>query len=223
MKEALEFLKKLDKNNNRPWFQEHKETYEKSYNEMIQFADQLLIEMGKHDYIETVSGKKSLYRIYRDVRFSKDKIPYKTNWGGGIKREGKEHRGGYYYQVGPKGSFVMGGFFGPNKEDLLHIRNRIAQDSGELHTILKAKKFKDFFGSLQGSQLKTAPRGFDKDHIDIDLLRYKQYMLRHDFTDKEVNSKDFPQIISHAFAQMRPFFDYMSEVLVTDLNGESVL
>ena len=197
--------------------------YEQSHAEMVDFADRLLLEMSNHDYIETESGKKSLFRIYRDVRFSKDKIPYKNNWGGGMKRAGEENRGGYYYQVGTKGSFVMGGFFGPNSEDLLHIRKHIGQDAAPLRQILDQRDFKIFFGSLQGSQLKTAPRGFEKDHPEIDLLRYKQFMLRHEFTVKEVLSPDFPQIVSHAFKNMRPFFDYMSEVLTSDLNGRSLL
>ena len=223
MKVSFKFLKLLDKNNNRPWFQDNKALYERSHSEMIDFADNLIAEMKGHDYIETSSGKKSLYRIYRDVRFGKDKTPYKTNWGGGLKREGAENRGGYYYQVGPKGSFVMGGFFGPNKEDLLHIRKQIDQDSDQLRDILSSKQFKNFFGTLNGSMLKTAPRGFEKDSPNIDLLRYKSFTLRHDFTENEVNSKDFPRIMSHAFQQMRPFFDYMSEILTTDLNGRSML
>ena len=194
--------------------------YEKSLEEMVNFAERLLAEMNNHDLIETSSGKKSLFRIYRDVRFGNDKTPYKTNWGGGLRRATSERRGGYYYQIGPKGSFVMGGFFGPNKEDLLHIRRQIAQDADPLRDIIKSKQFKRFFGVMNGALLKTGPRGFDKDHPDIDLLRYKQLTLRHDFTHEEVTSNDFPEIVSFAFQQMRPFFDHMS--LTTDLNGRSL-
>ena len=223
MRETLNYLKNLDKNNNRVWFQENKSLYEQSYAEMIKLADSILNEMSSHDYIETISAKKSLFRIYRDVRFGKDKTPYKTHWGGFLRRAGEENRGGYYYQVGPKGSYVMGGFFGPNKADLLHIRKQIEQDADPLRDIINSKMFNDFFGKLNGSQLKTAPRGFDKEHPEIDLLRYKQFIIRHDFTDTEVMSKDFPHIISGAFKQMRPFFDYMSEILTTDLNGRFLL
>jgi len=223
VKYTLTFLKNLDKNNNRSWFQQHKAKYEKSHHEMLQFAEHLLVEMNSHDHIETVSAKKCLFRIYRDVRFAKDKTPYKTNWGGGIKRAGAERRGGYYFQVGPKASFVMGGFFGPNKEDLLHIRKQIGQEPELLRSIITTAKFKEFFGKLLGSQLKTAPRGFDKDHPAIDLIRYKQFMLRHDFDQAEVTSNDFPTTVSEALRQMRPFLDYMTEILTTDLNGESLI
>ena len=223
MRKTLEYLKELEKNNNRIWFQENKAQYEQSYTEMIKFAEDVTNELSSYDYLESISPKKSLFRIYRDVRFGKDKTPYKTHWGGFLKRDGAENRGGYYYQVGPNGSYVIGGFFGPNKEDLLLIRKHLAQDSSELRKLIKSKPFTTFFGALKGSQLKTAPRGFDKDHPDVDLLRYKQYMLRHDFTSEEVTSKDFSKIIAKAFHQMRPFFDYMSELLTTDLNGRSLL
>lgn len=220
MKATLSFLSDLSANNNREWFQSHKEEYERSQAEVIKFADQLLAAMRTHDHIQTTSGRKSLFRIYRDVRFGKDKTPYKTNWAGYFRRATAHLRGGYYYQVGPEGSFVMGGFFGPNAQDLLHIRNQLALDADPLRDVLNSKDFKSFFGTLEGNQLKTAPRGFEKDHPDVDLLRYKQFIIRHDFTEKEVLSADFPNIVSHAFQQMRPFFDVMSEYLITDLNGE---
>ena len=223
MRKTLEYLKKLDKNNNRIWFQENKALYEQSYAQMLKFAEDVTNELCSYDYLESISPKKNLFRIYRDVRFGKDKTPYKTHWGGFLKREGAENRGGYYYQVGPNGSYVIGGFFGPSKEDLLLIRKHLAQDSSEIRKLIKSKPFRTFFDTLNGSQLKTAPRGFDKDHPDVDLLRYKQFIIRHDFTSEEVNSKEFPKIVAKAFNQMRPFFNYMSEILTTDLNGRSLL
>lgn len=223
MKSALTFLKDLDKNNNREWFQQNKSSYESSLQEMIIFADQLLAEMNTHDVIETRSGKKSLFRIYRDVRFSKDKVPYKTHWAGFLKRAGADRRGGYYWQINNKEAYVMGGFFGPNAQDLLHIRNQLSQDADLLREIIDSKEFKSFFGELRGKQLKTSPRGFEKDHPDIDLLRYKQFIVRHDFTIDERNDPDFPKIMSNAFQNMRPFFDCMTEYLTTDLNGISLV
>lgn len=98
---ALAFLKQLKKNNNRDWFAAHKNTYQKELGGIELFAEALLSEMNKHDVIETVSGKKSLHRIYRDVRFSKDKTPYNTHWGGSFKRAGKQRRGSYYFHIEP--------------------------------------------------------------------------------------------------------------------------
>ena len=170
MRSTFSFLKDLDQNNNREWFQDNKSRYGESHLEMITFADKLLQEMNIHDVIATPSGKKSLYRIYRDVRFGKDKTPYKTNWGGGLKRAGADRRGGYYYQIGLKENFVMGGFFGPNAQDLLHIRNQFAQDASMLRDVIASDRFKSFFGELLGTQLKSSPRGFGIDHPDVDLL-----------------------------------------------------
>jgi uncharacterized protein (TIGR02453 family) len=218
--ESINFLKKLKKNNNRDWFTENKAQYTTQHDHMISFADALLSKMNKHDTIETVSGKKSLYRIYRDVRFSKDKSPYKSNWSGGFQRATKNLRGGYYFHIEPEGkSFVGGGFWGPNKEDLQRIREDIAIDAAELRAILSSSDLVNTFGGLQGDQLKTSPKGFDKGHPDVDLLRFKQFVLTKSFTDEEVISPDFAENVSATFKKMRPFFDYMSEVLTTDANG----
>jgi uncharacterized protein (TIGR02453 family) len=219
MKGTFDFLAELSQNNHREWFDKHRAEYEQSHQEMILFADQLLAAMCTHDHIQTPSGKKSLFRIYRDVRFGKDKTPYKTNWGGYFRRATAHLRGGYYYQISPDESFVMGGFFGPNAQDLLHIRNQMALDADPLRNVLNSKDFQSFFGTMEGNQLKTSPRGFEKDHPEVDLLRYKQFIIRHDFTEKEVLSPDFPNIVSHTFQQMRPFLDVMTEYLITDLNG----
>ena len=218
-KSSLKFITLLSKNNNREWFNAHKNEFEIEQNSMAQFADALLQKMNVHDVIETVSGKKSLHRIYRDTRFSKDKTPYKTNWSGGFKRASKQRRGGYYFHIEPNNSFIAGGFWGPNNEDLKRIRDEFAFDASPLRKILKSKSFVNTFGTLQGEQLKTTPKGFDADNEAIDLLRYKQFLLIKKFTDEEVLSSDFLKQANETFKHMRPFFDYMSEVLTTDLNG----
>lgn len=221
---TFSFLKDLKKNNNRDWFTENKKRYQAEHEEMISFADALLSKMNEHDVIETPTGKKSLMRIYRDVRFSKDKSPYKIHWGGGFKRASAERRGGYYYHIQPGGeSFIGGGFWAPNKEDLQRIREEIATDASEIREILADPTFVSNFGTLVGEQLKTSPKGFDKEHPDIDLLRYKQFIFARNFTDKEVTSPDFLEEVNKTFQAMRPFFDYMSDVLTTDSNGESIL
>jgi len=217
------FLKQLKENNNRDWFNANKDEYLKQHQNTIEFADALLLEMNKHDNIETATGKKSLYRIYRDVRFSKDKSPYKSNWAGAFKRATKQLRGGYYFHIQPGNSMVGGGFWGPNKDDLLRIREDIASDASELRKVINSKSFKKTFGTLQGNQLKTSPKGFNKEHPDVDLLRYKQFIIAKKFTDKEVLSPDFYKMVSNTFKEMRPFFDYMSESVTTDINGESIV
>lgn len=223
-KQNLTFLENLAKNNNRDWFLDNKKEFQQQQSNTSSFGDELISLMNQHDLIETPSGKKSLYRIYRDVRFSKDKTPYKTSWGMHFKRATKKLRGGYYLHIQPgNNSFVGGGFWAPNKDDLQRIREEINIDASELREILHSPPFIKTFGNLEGEQLKTAPRGFDKTHPDVDLLRYKQFIFSKNFTDKEVLDKNFIHSVNATFKEMRPFFDYMSSVLTTNLNGESIL
>lgn len=217
---SLDYLKMLKENNDRDWFNENKDRYLKEYDSLEHFADALLQELRSHDVIETASGKKSLHRIYRDTRFSKDKTPYKTNWSGGYKRATALRRGGYYFHIEPGNSFIAGGFWAPNTEDIKRIREDISSDPDTLRKIIGSKSFKATFGSLQGEQLKTTPKGFDAGDSAIDLLRYKQFLLVRRFTDDEVLSPSFLKEADQTFKNMRPFFDYMSEVLTTDANGE---
>ncbi len=219
---SLHFLQLLKNNNNRDWFAAHKELYTKAQDNIILFADALLAQLGSHDLVDTPSGKKSLHRIYRDTRFSSDKTPYKTNWSGNFTRATKSRRGGYYFHIQPGNSYIAGGFWGPSPPDIKRIRDEIAFDAAPLRKILKSKSFVSSFGELRGEQLKTAPRGFDNQHEAIDLLRYKQFLLIRTFTNKEVLDASFVKQASHTYKNMRPFFDYMSEVLTTDVNGIAV-
>ncbi|MCK5367857.1 MAG: DUF2461 domain-containing protein [Cyclobacteriaceae bacterium] len=223
LRPVYNFLSSLKNNNDREWFHDHKELYEESFHIMIDFADDVLNELRKHDDIETISGKKSLYRIYRDVRFSKDKKPYKISWSGSFKRASKALRGGYYYHIEPGNTFIAGGFFGPNPDDLKHIRKHIDIDETPLRSTLESKSIRSYFGLMQGEQVKTAPRGYEKDNSSIDLLRYKQFILKHDFSDKEAMQNDFSKNMSLHLQHFRPFFDVMSEILTTDFNGISLI
>ncbi|MES2277170.1 MAG: DUF2461 domain-containing protein [Bacteroidota bacterium] len=219
---CLDFMKQLKGNNNREWFALNKDAYLKELAPVELFAEALLSELNTHDVIETPSGKKSLHRIYRDTRFSKDKTPFKTDWSGGFRRATKYRRGGYYYHFEPGNSFVLCGFWGPNADDLKRIRQDIAFDAAPLKAILNDAIFVKTFGTLQGEQLKTSPKGYQPDHEAIDLLRYKQFLVTRRFTDEEILRADFFEQACRAFRLMRPFLDYMSEALTTDINGLEV-
>lgn len=222
-KESLNFLKKLSKNNNREWFLKHKEEFAHAQSGVIAFADELIQYMNLHDHIETPSGKKCLFRIYRDVRFSKDKTPFNTHWSGVLKRATKRLRGSYYFHIKPGNSFVMIGFWGPNTSDMNRLRREMELNLEGWHEVLNNKNFKKTFGELKGEQLVTAPRGYDKQHRAIHLLRYKQFLLRYDFNDQEVLKPDFVKKVNEVFKKARPFLDFMSEVLTTNADGESIL
>jgi uncharacterized protein (TIGR02453 family) len=222
-KDSLDFLKDLSKNNNRDWFNIHKDRYIEAHSNIIAFADALLVEMNKHDKIETASGKSSVFRIYKDVRFSKDKTPYNTHWSGSFKRATKKLRGGYYFRVEPGNSFLAGGFWGPESNDMKRIRQDIDENYNAWEKLLADKTLTKTFGKIIGEQVGTAPRGYAKDHPAIDLLRHKQFLLKYEFTDNEVNSPDFLYSANDVFKKMRPFLNFMSEVLTTDANGISVV
>lgn len=220
---VFQYLSDLKESNNREWFQKNRERYELVHQAMIGFADGLLEEMRKFDHIETVSGKKSLFRIYRDVRFSKDKKPYKTSWSGSFRRATRNLRGGYYFHVEPGNSFIAGGFFGPNAEDLRHIRSHINLEDEPIREVLDNPVLQKYFGGLTGEKVKTAPQGFSREHPSIDLLRHKQFLLEHSFSDAEALKPDFYKSMANGFEKMLPFFGVMSEILTTDLNGNSLI
>ncbi|NNK12276.1 MAG: DUF2461 domain-containing protein [Flavobacteriaceae bacterium] len=218
-KKSLEFLKTLSVNNNRDWFQENKKEFKEHEKNVKEFFMSLMERMKQHDEID----KFKMFRIYRDVRFSKDKTPYKTHFAGSFSRAGSALRGGYYLRIKPGETFIAAGFWEPNKEDLLRIRKELEENAGEFRNIIQNKKFKDVWGKLEGEELKTAPKGFDKEHPDIDLIRKKQFIFVRNFTDKEVLSPEFISTVDDSFRTIRPYFDLMSEILTTNLNGESLL
>lgn len=217
----LEFLKDLKENNTRDWFAEQKSTFTEVQNKVKNFYGQIRTNLELNDEIDNFK----LFRIYRDVRFSKDKTPYQPHFAGSFSRKGSHLRGGYYLRIRSGGeSFLAGGFWEPNKEDLLRIRKEIEIDASEFRAILNAPSFaKNFGNKFEGAELKSAPRGFDKKHPDIDLLRKKGFIAIRRFTDEEVLSKDFLSEINSSYKALRPFFDFMSEVLTTNLNGESLV
>ena len=219
-KSTLDYLEALKDNNNREWFNEYKEAFKEEQSLTKSFYHAIMHNLNKHDVID----KFKLFRIYRDVRFSKDKTPYQPHFAGSFSRTGKELRGGYYLRIRPGESFLAGGFWAPNKEDLFRIRKEFEFDDTEIRKILAEKKFHSVFGGeLVGEELKTAPRGFDKEHPSLDLIRKKGFVAVRKFTDKEVLAPDFLEVVRDSFLALRPFFDYMSYVLTTDLNGESII
>ncbi len=219
-KSALDFFKKLEKNNNRDWFNENKPEFKAIEAEVKKVYNSVLEDLNKHDDID----KLKMFRIYRDVRFSKNKLPYKTHFGGSLHRTKPKLRGGYYLHLQPNNeSFIATGFWEPVKEDLLRIRKEFEMDDSDIRDIINNKKFKNVWGDFVGDEVKTAPKGFSKEHKAIDLIRKKQYIFVKKYTDKEVLDANFLNDVSTAFKAIRPYFDYMSDVLTTDLNGVSLI
>ncbi|MBT8181306.1 MAG: DUF2461 domain-containing protein [Eudoraea sp.] len=218
-KDTLGFLSELKRNNNREWFEEHKPEFKSLQTGVKGFYNSLMDKMKEHDDIE----KLKVFRIYRDVRFSKDKTPYKSHFAGSFSRAGAQLRGGYYLQIRPGESFIAAGFWQPNSQDLLRIRKEFELDATPFRKLINSPSFKKTWGELVGEEVKTAPKGFNREDSNIDLIRKKAFIFVRKFTDKEVLSKDFIDEVNNSFKEIRPYFDLMSEILTTNLNGESLL
>ena len=220
-KSTFNYLQELQLNNNRDWFADEKETYLKAQLNAKDVFAAIHLKLQKHDEIE----KSKMMRIYRDVRFSKDKTPYKVHFANSYARLGKDLRGGYFLRIRPGASFLAGGFWDPSKDDLFRIRKEIELDASDIKEVLQDKNYKKYFGGKfeSFSELKTAPRGFDKEHPDIELLRKKGFIASRSFTDEEVLSSNFSEEVDKSFKALRPFFNLFSDILTTNLNGETVI
>ena len=219
-KSSFDFLKDLKKNNHRDWMQEHKKRYQANEQALKSFYASVVERLNETDEIE----KTKVFRINRDVRFSKDKTPYNVHRSASFIRSGANRRGGYYLRIEPGNSLMAGGFFSPDPKDLLRIRKEFEMDDVEIREILSNAAFKKAFGGFNTeNQVKTAPKGFDKEHPAIDLIKNKAFFVRHEFTDAEICAADFLDTLIYHYELLRPYFDYMTDVLTTDLNGVSLL
>lgn len=219
---SLTFLKDLKKNNTREWMADHKSRYQDSEKVLKDLYATIKTGLNETDEIE----KLKIFRINRDIRFSKDKTPYNVHRSASFSRAGAHRRGGYYLRIEPGNkSVVAGGFFNPEKEDLKRIRTEFHLDASEIRDILNDSVFAKAFpnGFETTNAVKTAPRDFEKDDPNIDLIKLKSFFVRKEFTDQEVMASDFSDRVLNHFRLLRPFFNYMSDVLTTDLNGESKL
>lgn len=213
---TLKFLGDLKKNNNRDWFEKNKERFLDAKENMALLVDELLKELVRIDKKLTgLTSKDCLFRIYRDVRFSKDKKPYKTNMGASINAGGKKvMNAGYYLHIEPGGSFLAGGIWMPQGDALKKIRQEIDYNGKEINKILSQKNFKKLFGELDGTyKLKTTPKGYDKNHPNIELLRYNSYIVWHKLSDKDVLKKDFVKQISKECKLMKPFIAFLNTAM----------
>ncbi|MFL2632122.1 MAG: DUF2461 domain-containing protein [Candidatus Marisimplicoccus sp.] len=218
-KDTISFLRELKLNNNRDWFNENKQRFNSIQSEVKEFANEVNESLKKSDDIE----KLKIFRIYRDLRFSKDKTPYKKNIGMAFHRAKPELRGGYYLEISADESFIAVGFWNPNKEDLLRIRKEIEVDGHEFKSVINHNKIKDVWGEIKGQEVKTSPKGFNADHRHVDLIKKKQFIFIKKLKDEEILDENFRKNLVNYFISIRPFFDYMSEILTTNLDGESII
>jgi uncharacterized protein (TIGR02453 family) len=217
-KSTLDFLTSLKKNNNKEWFDKNKEKYLAAKQNVEEFTDELIKLISAFDKkIAGLTYKDCVFRIYRDVRFSKNKTPYKTNMGASISAGGKKtSAAGYYMHIDPEESFIAGGMWMPPSDQLKKIRQEIDYNGKKFHKILDEKNFKKQFGKLdesEGYKLARPPKGYDKDHPDIELLKFNSYIVWHPYGKKDVLSKNFSRELSKSAKTMKPLIDFLNEAI----------
>lgn len=220
-KELLEFLSELKENNYKEWFHENKPRYQKLKKEFEQFIAHTIATIAQFDpSVQNLEPKHCIFRINRDIRFSKDKSPYKTNFGGFIVPGGKKAgNAGYYIHIEPGNCFIAGGIYAPPSDKLKAVRTEIYENTDEFKKILSDKNFKNHFkGIMSDDKLKTAPKGFPKDFEDIDLLRYKHYTVAKSVADDLIASDKFADEIHETFKALYPFNEFINEGIKYQMN-----
>ncbi len=213
-KSTLEFLNGLKFNNNRDWFQNNQVSYKDAKNNIEIFVQELINGIILFDpEIKGLEVKNCLFRINRDIRFSNDKSPYKTNFGAFIVKGGKKNGdkfAGYYFHVEPGGSMIAGGAYVPPSPWLSAIREKISDESEEFIAILNNKSFRKYFGTIEGEKLKTAPKGYPSDHPQIELLKQKSFLALNNVPDEKVLSPDYFEFVVEGFRAMKPLNDFLN-------------
>ncbi len=208
---TLQFLRNLEKNNNRDWFNENKTLYQEAQQDVISFVEKLIEEMADFDEeMGKLEAKKSVFRIYRDTRFSKDKTPYKTNFGAGLGMGKGNKVSGYYLHIEPGKSFLAGGVYKPEPSVLKTIRQEISAFGDEFKAILEQDEFRNYFRGLSvEDKLKKVPQGFEKDDKMAEYLKLKHFIVTHPVSDEQLLSENAVKEFTKIFKAMKPLNDFL--------------
>jgi uncharacterized protein (TIGR02453 family) len=212
LKKVLAFVTALDQNNNKEWMDANKKWYLEAKEEFVKLTEQLIKATSIFEpAVADLEAKKCVFRINRDIRFSNDKTPYKNNFGMAMGEGGRTAGNPiYYFHIEPGKSFVAGGLYMPEAEVLKKIRQEVDYNAGELKKLVEKPSFMKAFGGLQGEKLKTAPKGYPKDHPHLELLQFKSYVVSAELTDEELLAEGLADRVVGLFKEMKPLNDYLS-------------
>jgi len=216
MKKTYAYLKKLKKNNKKEWFDKNRDEYDEARLEFTSLVEEVIKSISKFDkQVAGLDAKKSLFRINRDVRFSKDKTPYKTNFAADMSPGGKNSmKPGYYISVKPGDTFLAGGSYMPMPDKLAAIRQEIDYNFKDFQKILLQKDFKKYFGGISDEgKLVNVPKGYEKDNPAVDILRNKHFIVFHKVPEKIVQSPKFPKYAADVFKAMYPFLVFLRKAV----------
>ncbi|AKD03870.1 DUF2461 domain-containing protein [Pontibacter korlensis] len=212
-KNTLTFLAELAEHNTREWFNENKARYDAARKNYLNFLDEMLLEMQHFEpAARGQQGKDLVFRIYRDVRFSKDKRPYKDHFGAYVAEGGRKSilPGYYLHLAGNNKSFVAGGLWYPPAEELKAVRQEIDYNLDEFKALVESEEFKQKFGAVEGEQLKTTPKGYEKHNPAIHYLRFKSWNAIMPLSDETVLGANFLQVVLDAFRSVKPLNDFLT-------------
>jgi uncharacterized protein (TIGR02453 family) len=213
---TLEFLKNLKENNTREWFAAHKTEYESAKDNFKSFVNQLLKQLTPlEEQFGLMKAEDTMFRIHRDVRFSKDKVPYKTHWSAYFCRGGKNSElAGYYMHIeADTNYFVAGGKWMPQGDLLKKIRQEIDYNVDEFLQIIENAEFKKYFGELEADRLKTVPKGYHKDHPHLSLIQLKSFIASTALSEQEVLSENLDKLVLERFKAMKPLIDFLNQAI----------
>jgi uncharacterized protein (TIGR02453 family) len=216
---TLKFLKEIKKNNNKPWFDAHRDAYEKARLDFENFIQSVLDKHSKNDPdLQELTAKKCMFRINRDVRFSKDKSPYKSNFGASMDKGGKKSGlAGYYFHLEPGGkSFLGGGLWQPEAPVTKRVRQEIDYCYDEFTKLMNSKKFAGYYGNLyegENVKLSKVPQGFEKDNPAAEYVKFKSWLVLHTLPDAELTSPDLVKKTVEAYKLMQPFVKFLNRAV----------
>ncbi|MGY6744796.1 MAG: DUF2461 domain-containing protein [Cecembia sp.] len=221
----LKFLKELGDNNHKYWMDANRDWYQSVRMEFLEDVDFLLKAISLWEPgMSSFKAKDCVFRQNRDIRFSANKDPYKTNFAAYFSVGGKKSNGpGYYLHIQPGQSFLAGGIWMPPADVLKKIRQEIDYSGKDLLEILEESAFKKTFGGLEGEQLKTSPKGYEADHPYIELLRFKSFIVSTAMTDDEINSGKFKEKAIVQFKKMKPFHDFLARAIEETEDSDGLL
>ena len=216
--DALPFLRELAANNNREWFAEHKPRYQALHSDLLDFTDELIGTLMPYDpHLAGLAAKNCVFRIYKDARYARDGLPYKTHFGIHLVTSGKRsdfNRAGFYLHIEPGASMIAGGAHAPSPEWLRQIRLRLLHNGGAFVETVTAPSFKKMFGEVQGDRLVRPPQGFTGDLADspyIEWIKYKSLWVKRDLSDAQISGKKLAEIVTDSFVAYQPFQQFLNE------------
>ncbi|MPR36461.1 DUF2461 domain-containing protein [Salmonirosea aquatica] len=222
---TLRFLVDLAENNNREWFQENRKRYEEAKADFTHLVSNLLKEISQTEDLGNTEPKDCIFRINRDIRFAKDKRPYKKNFSAAFGPGGRHSgRVDYYLHIQPGNeSFLGAGMWSPAAAQLAKYRQEVDYNAAELKKIIHAEDFRTYFPEIHGESIKTTPKGFSKDHPEIELLRRKELFFSHRFTDKEVLSKNLIPEVLKGVTLIKPYCDFLNYIFHDEPEADTII